>query len=116
MVRERLDGVFPPVPTPFDAGNGRVDRRALAENVRRWMQTGLAGVLALGSNGEAALLDESECDEVVATVRESVPADRSAPGRNGPRVDRATIDARDGPPITAPTPCSCARRSSSRIR
>jgi dihydrodipicolinate synthase/N-acetylneuraminate lyase len=37
------------------------------------MKTGLAGLLALGSNGEAPLLDEDECDRVLAAAREAVP-------------------------------------------
>ena len=50
--------------------------RAITANVERWMRTGLAGILALGSNGEAALLDEDECDRVVAAARDAVPRDR----------------------------------------
>ena len=65
-MRDSLSGIFPPIPTPFDAA-GEVDLRALETNVRRWMTTGLAGILALGSNGEAALLDERESDAIVAT-------------------------------------------------
>ncbi len=40
-------------------------RRAIGANVDRLMTTGLAGVLALGSNGEAGLLDEAEGDTVI---------------------------------------------------
>ena len=72
---DRLQGVIPPVPTPFDEA-GHVHRRALADNVARWMKTDLAGILALGSNGEAALLDDDECDAIVATVRDGVPKTR----------------------------------------
>ncbi|HUL72522.1 MAG TPA: dihydrodipicolinate synthase family protein [Vicinamibacterales bacterium] len=74
-MRTRIQGVFPPIATIFDA-SGRVDRRATADNVRQLMTTGLAGILALGSNGEAALLDEDENDAVVEAVREAVPRDR----------------------------------------
>ena len=49
--------VFPPMPTPF--ANGDVDTRAVAHNIGRWLRAGLGGIVALGSNGEAPLLDET---------------------------------------------------------
>ena len=85
-MRKRLAGVLPPIPTTFDA-TGKIDRRALTDNVRRWMRSDLAGVLALGSNGEAALLDEDECDVIVETARESVPGERVLLVGRRPRVD-----------------------------
>jgi 4-hydroxy-2-oxoglutarate aldolase len=88
----RLHGIFPPIPTTFDA-DGEVDTAALAANVRRWMRTRLTGVLALGSNGEAALLDEDECDRVLAAVREHVPGDRVLLAGTGRESTRATIAA-----------------------
>jgi 4-hydroxy-2-oxoglutarate aldolase len=92
-VRERLDGVFPPIPTVFDEATGAVDRAAIAANVQRWMKTKLAGILALGSNGESALLDDDECDVVVATVRSAMPADRLLLAGTGRESTRATIAA-----------------------
>jgi 4-hydroxy-tetrahydrodipicolinate synthase len=89
---KRIQGVFPPIPTPFD-GAGRLDRRALADNVRRWMKTGLTGVLALGSNGEAALLDEDECDTVLEVVRGAVPKDRLVLAGVGRESTRLTVAA-----------------------
>lgn len=40
------------------------------------MESGLRGLVVLGSNGEAPLLDDDESDRVIAAARESVPADR----------------------------------------
>ena len=54
-----LSGVFPPIPTSFDQA-GEVALDALAENIQRWNQYGLAGYVVLGSNGEAAYLTEKE--------------------------------------------------------
>jgi 4-hydroxy-2-oxoglutarate aldolase len=88
-----LAGIFAPIPTPFDAATGDVDVRALASNVRRWMGTGLSGLLALGSNGEAPLLDEGESDRVVAAVREAMPSGRPLLVGTGRESTRATIDA-----------------------
>ena len=70
----RLDGVLPPIPTPF-AGD-RVDEAAMRANVARWMGTRVRGVVVLGSNGEAPLLDEAESDAAIAAAREQVPPDR----------------------------------------
>jgi 4-hydroxy-2-oxoglutarate aldolase len=92
-ISERLRGVLPPIPTTFDAATGEVDAGAMAANVGRWMSTGLAGVLALGSNGEAALLDEDESDRVVAAVRDRVPRDRLLLVGTGRESTRATVSA-----------------------
>jgi 4-hydroxy-2-oxoglutarate aldolase len=86
-----LRGIFPPIPTPF--ANDAVDHRALAANVDRWMKTRLAGLVALGSNGEAPLLDEAESDAVIATVREHVPPQRTLIAGVGRESTAATIDA-----------------------
>ncbi len=86
-----LEGVFPPIPTPFS--NESVDHRALAGNVARWMQTRLAGLVVLGSNGEAPLLDDAESDEAIETVRAHVPRDRTLIGGVGRETTAATIAA-----------------------
>jgi 4-hydroxy-2-oxoglutarate aldolase len=66
-----FEGVLPPIPTPFDE-RGRVDLGALRANVARWNETGLAGYVALGSNGEAPLLDAEESVAVIRAVREAM--------------------------------------------
>ena len=91
-MQARLRGIFPPIPTVFDAG-GDVDVRAMGANVRRWMATPLAGVLALGSNGEATSLDEGESDRVLAAVRQEVPSAKLLIAGTGRESTRATIDA-----------------------
>jgi 4-hydroxy-2-oxoglutarate aldolase len=70
-----LQGVFPPIPTPF-AGDS-IDHKSLAGNISRWMATRLAGIVVLGSNGEAPLLDDAESDAVIETARAHVPRDRT---------------------------------------
>ena len=67
-----LTGVFAPVPTPFDAGDS-VDERKLKAAFARWVKGPLTGFVVLGSNGEAALLDDDESDRVIALAREAVP-------------------------------------------
>ncbi|HEX9369276.1 MAG TPA: dihydrodipicolinate synthase family protein, partial [Vicinamibacterales bacterium] len=51
------------------------------------------GIVALGTNGEAALLDDDEGDLVVETVRKDVPADRTLIVGAGRESTRATIAA-----------------------
>lgn len=77
--------------TPFT--NGEVDEKAIVWNVERWMRAGLGGVVALGTNGEAASLDEDEADRVVEIVRGVVPAGRSLIAGTGRESTRATIAA-----------------------
>jgi 4-hydroxy-2-oxoglutarate aldolase len=86
-----LPGIYPPIITPFK--NGEVDYAGLAHNVGRWMGTGLRGLLVLGSNGEAASIDEDEAERIVATVREGVPRDRVLLVGTGRQSTRATIAA-----------------------
>jgi len=86
-----LSGIYPPIATPFK--NDEVDYAGLAHNVTRWMGTGLRGLLALGSNGEAAFVDEDEAERIVATVREGVPTDRVLLVGTGRQSTRATIAA-----------------------
>ena len=86
-----LEGVFPPIPTPFN--NESVDHQGLARNVVRWLQTKLAGLVVLGSNGEAPLLDDAEADAVIETVRAHVPRDRTLIGGVGRESTSATIAA-----------------------
>ena len=87
----KLEGVFPPIPTPF--ANDTIDHTSLAGNVSRWMQTRLAGLVVLGSNGEAPLLEDGEADAVIETVRAHVPRNRTLIGGVGRESTAATIAA-----------------------
>lgn len=91
-MKDRLRGIFPPIPTTFDE-RGDVDTAAIASNVRQWMTTGLRGILALGSNGEAGFVDEDESDRIVKAVRGAIPGDRLLLVGTGRESTRATIAA-----------------------
>jgi len=88
-----IHGVFPPVPTPFEPATGEVDLSALSQNIGRLLKAPIAGVLVLGSNGEAGLLDEREADAVVTAAREVVPEGRTLLVGTGRESTRATIEA-----------------------
>jgi 4-hydroxy-2-oxoglutarate aldolase len=65
-------GVIPPLATPFRADGG-VDLAAFEANLEALSVHDLAGFLVLGSNGEAASLDEEEKLALVAAARRLVP-------------------------------------------
>jgi 4-hydroxy-2-oxoglutarate aldolase len=86
-----LRSVFVPMPTPFK--DGEVDAAAIQANVRRWIAAGLGGIVAVGTNGEATLLDDDEADRVIEAARREVPADRVLIAGTGHESTRATIAA-----------------------
>lgn len=89
---KRFTGIYTPIVTPFRSDDS-LDEVGLAGNVKRWMNTSLTGLVVLGSNGEAAQLDEDECDRIVDLVREHVPAGRPLIAGTGRESTRATIAA-----------------------
>lgn len=86
-----LTAVFPPMATPLRAD--QIDTAAIRSNVLRWVEAGVGGVVALGSNGEAPLLDEDESDSVIAAVREALPRDKTLIAGTGRESTKATIAA-----------------------
>lgn len=79
------------MPTPFK--DGEVDQAAIQSNVRKWIAAGLGGVVVVGTNGEAALLDDDEADRVIEAARREVPSDRALIAGAGHESTRATIAA-----------------------
>src|SRR5215213_2530506 len=76
MDKVQLNGILPPVTTPFDDG-GNLDLAGLSENVSRYNEMGLVGYVALGSNGEAAHLGADERAKVVETIRRAASSDKT---------------------------------------
>lgn len=89
---KRFTGVFAPIVTPFDADDA-LDEPAFTSNLARWLDTPLTGLVVLGSNGEAAQLDEAEADHVVELARAGMPAGRPLIAGTGRESTRATIAA-----------------------
>lgn len=75
MIKLSLSGAYAPIPTPFDADEAVAHDR-LAENIARWNQTPLAGLVVLGSNGEFTYLSDEEKLEVLKTARQAIPKDK----------------------------------------
>jgi len=63
-----LHGIFPPITTPFYP-DGRVYLKKLEHNVERYSKTPIAGLVVLGSTGEAIMLSDEERREVLSTAR-----------------------------------------------
>ena len=85
-----LSGVFPPIPTPFDA-QGDVAIQRLVENIERWNQYDLSGYVVLGSNGEAGYLSEEEKLRVLTAARQAIPSDKLVIAGAGCESTRQTI-------------------------
>lgn len=88
-----LTGVYPPIPTPFSPETGAINLQALKSNTDRWLTSRLRGLVLLGSNGEAPLVDEVESDRLIDTVRARVPTTRRVIAGTGRESTRATVDA-----------------------
>jgi len=65
-----FSGVFAALTTPY-AHDGSVSLADLKHNVHRYNQTDLAGYVALGSTGESVLLNSSEMEGILVTVKEA---------------------------------------------
>src|ERR1700726_4157409 len=70
-----LHGIFPPITTPFYP-DGNVYFKKLESNVERYSLTPCAGIVVLGSTGEAILLSDQERRDVLRSAREA-----AAPGK-----------------------------------
>jgi dihydrodipicolinate synthase/N-acetylneuraminate lyase len=65
-----LHGIFPPVTTPFYA-DGSVYFKKLESNVAQYSKSPVAGIVVLGSTGEAILLSDQERRDVLKVAREA---------------------------------------------
>ena len=65
-----LSGIFPPITTPFYP-DGNIYHKKLEANVERYSRTPVAGMVVLGSTGEAILLSDDERRAVLKTAREA---------------------------------------------
>jgi dihydrodipicolinate synthase/N-acetylneuraminate lyase len=70
-----LHGIFPPITTPFYP-DGNLYFKKLEANVEHYSKTPVAGIVALGSTGEAILLSDQERRDVLKATR-----DAAAPGK-----------------------------------
>jgi dihydrodipicolinate synthase/N-acetylneuraminate lyase len=62
-----LSGIFPPITTPFNP-DGEIYYKKIEANVERYSRTPVAGMVVLGSTGEAILLSDQERRDVLKTA------------------------------------------------
>src|SRR5437764_5056897 len=65
-----LSGIFPPITTPFYP-DGNIYYKKLEHNVERYSRTPVAGLVVLGSTGEAIMLSDQERRDVFKAAREA---------------------------------------------
>jgi 4-hydroxy-2-oxoglutarate aldolase len=92
MANVNLNGILPPVTTPFNEA-GDVDYGALASNIARYNEAGLRGYVPLGSNGEAVHLTVDERRQVIATVKRSATSEHTIVAGVNEFSTRAAIEA-----------------------
>lgn len=65
-----LHGILPPITTPFYP-DGQVYYKKLEHNVERFSRTPVAGLVVLGSTGEAIMLSDQERRDVLKAARQA---------------------------------------------
>ena len=90
MGKMRIKGVIPPMITPFKE-NGDLDPDAHVHNIEMWNQSDLSGYLVLGSNSEAAFLNEEEKLELIRLTVRHAKKDRIILAGTGMESARETI-------------------------
>ena len=87
-----LQGIFPPITTPFYP-DGNVYFKKLEHNVERYSKTPVAGIVVLGSTGEAIMLSDDERREGLESCAGSGGAKQGADRRNRHRVGHRDLAA-----------------------
>ena len=90
-IRDRLGGVFLPVTTNFDEVTGEIAPVKFRENLRRWVDHPIDGLVLFGSTGEGTLLDDEEKAKLMRFARGVVPPGIVLVGGAGAESTRATI-------------------------
>src|SRR5271155_541694 len=86
-----LEGIFVPVTTPFYPDE-RIYFKKLEFNVSRLSLTGLAGLVVLGSTGEAVALDDAETRDVLRVAAESANEEKVLVAGIGRESVKATVE------------------------
>jgi 4-hydroxy-2-oxoglutarate aldolase len=85
-----LQGIFPPITTPFYP-DGAVYYKKLESNVERYSRTPVAGIVSLGSTGEAILLSDEERRQVLKVTRDVAANDKVLIAGTGIESARDTL-------------------------
>lgn len=86
-----IEGIFAAVTTPFYPDE-RVYFRKIEANIARYSRTPLAGMVVLGSTGEAPVLDDEESRDVLRIAAEAAAPEKVLIAGVGRESLKATID------------------------
>lgn len=86
-----LEGIFAAAPTPFYADE-RVYFRKIEHNMARYSRSLLAGMVVLGSTGEAVELNDAESREVLKVAAEATAPEKVLIAGVGRESVRATVE------------------------
>jgi 4-hydroxy-2-oxoglutarate aldolase len=84
------DGIYPPLPTFFDQQD-ELDLVTLRRHMQRLAETGIAGYVIMGTNGEAVHLTKEERTQVIETARAAAGEHALILAGCGEQSTRATI-------------------------
>jgi 4-hydroxy-2-oxoglutarate aldolase len=89
-----LNGIFPAIPTPYYA-DGRLYLKKLEHNVERYSRGPIAGIVVLGSTGEAVLLNCEEQRQVFRTAIAAAAPEKVMIAGCGHESVQETVEACD---------------------
>src|SRR6202167_4827329 len=109
-----LEGIFAPVTTPFYP-DARIYFRKIEANMARYSRTLLAGMVVLGSTGEAVALSDAETRDVLRASIDAAAPEKVLIAGVGRESVRATLELAEfaatlhynaPPPPPPPRPCA----------
>src|ERR1700692_3528201 len=86
-----IEGIFAAITTPFYPDE-KVYFRKLEANIARYSRSLLAGMVVLGSTGEAVELDDAESREVLRIAAEAAAPDKVLIAGVGRESVKATVE------------------------
>jgi 4-hydroxy-2-oxoglutarate aldolase len=86
-----LHGIFPAATTPFYP-DGSIYFRKIEHNLDRYSKSPVAGIVVLGSTGEAVMLSDEEKREVLKTARQAVTPEKVLVAGTGAESARTTLE------------------------
>jgi 4-hydroxy-2-oxoglutarate aldolase len=86
----KLQGIFPPITTPFDH-SGSLYAAKVQHNVEQWNRTTLAGYVVCGSTGESVMLTAEEKVELWELVARHASPDKLLIAGTGAESVRETV-------------------------
>lgn len=86
----KLQGIYPPVTTPFDH-EGNIYKAKVRHNIEKWNLTGLAGYVVGGSTGESVMLTAQEKLELWGMVAECAAPEKLLIAGTGVESVRETV-------------------------